>query len=186
AGEGARALVRAAVLKLRQQGVSDELLDAMTEGGDPTSVLLPGSSAWVYVEVKESEVALVHAGQPITITAPAYPGRRFTATVAGVDPILDPTTRSARVRALVATPQAELKPEMFVDATIEVPLGERLAVPAAAVLDTGPRQLVFVVSGAGRFAPRSGQLGRAAPGDYEGLAGPAEGEQGVTSAHLLI
>jgi len=186
AREGASSLVRAAALKLRQQGVSDELLRVMSEGADPTTVLLPGSSVWIYVQVTESEVALVQVGQRITITAPAFPGRRFTAAVAGVDPILDPTTRSARVRALVATPQAELKPEMFVDATIEVPLGERLAVPTAAVLDTGPRQIVFVVSGAGRFAPRLVQLGHAAQGYYEVLDGLAEGEQIVTSANFLI
>ena len=54
---------------------------------------------------------------------------------------------------------------------IDVPLGERLAVPEDAVLDTGTRQIVFVVRGEGDFEPRAVQLGREADGFREVLAG---------------
>ena len=184
---GADGLVRAAAVKLRQKGISEAQLAQVARGeGDPTNLLLPGKSVWVYVQVYEYELGLVRPGQALTITAPSLPGRRFTARVAGIDPILDPATRTARVRALVSTPTADLRPESFVDVSIEAPLGERLAVPEDAVLDTGTRRIVFVVRGQGEFEPRAVELGRDAQGFYEVLSGLEAGEEVVVAANFLI
>jgi Cu(I)/Ag(I) efflux system membrane fusion protein len=107
AREGADALVRAAALKLRQQGVSEAQLREMgRDGRDPVNLLLPGKDVWVYAQVYEYEVELVRPGQEMVVTAPALPGRTFRAAVVAVDPILNAMTRSARVRALVSTPEA--------------------------------------------------------------------------------
>ncbi len=187
AQRGAEGLVRAAALRLRQKGVPEAQLAAIARGdGDPTNLLLPGKSVWVYAQVYEYELGLVRVGQPLAVTAPSLPGRRFTARIAAIDPILDPGTRTARVRALVATPQGDLRPESFVDVTIEVPLGDRLAVPEDAVLDTGTRRIVFVVRGAGEFEPRAVELGRDAQGFVEVLSGLASGEEVVVAANFLI
>jgi Cu(I)/Ag(I) efflux system membrane fusion protein len=70
--------------------------------------------------------------------------------------------------------------------TLRVPLGEKLAVPQEAVLDTGEHQIVFVTKDEGRFEPRSVQLGRDAEGFYEVLSGLDAGEEVVTSANFLI
>jgi RND family efflux transporter MFP subunit len=184
---GADGLVRAAAVKLRQKGISEAQLAQVARGeGDPTNLLLPGKSVWVYAQVYEYELGLVRPGQTLTITAPSLPGRRFTARVTGIDPILDPATRTARVRALVATPAADLRPESFVDVSIEVPLGTRLAVPEDAVLDTGTRRIVFVVRGQGEFEPRAVELGRNAQGFYEVLSGLEAGEEVVVAANFLI
>ncbi len=184
---GADGLVRAAAIKLRQKGVPEGQLAAVARGGgDPTNLLLPGKNVWVYAQVYEYELGLVRVGQPVAITAPSLPGRRFTARIAAIDPILDPATRTARVRVLVATPQADLRPESFVDVTIEVPLGNRLAVPEDAVLDTGTRRIVFVVHGEGEFEPRAVELGRDAQGFYEVLSGLSAGEEVVVAANFLI
>jgi membrane fusion protein, copper/silver efflux system len=184
---GADGLVRAAAVKLRQKGISEAQLAQVARGaGDPTNLLLPGKSVWVYAQVYEYELGLVRPGQTLTITAPSLPGRRFTARVAGIDPILDPATRTARVRALVSTPAADLRPESFVDVSIEAPLGERIAVPEDAVLDTGTRRIVFVVRGQGEFEPRAVELGRDAQGFYEVLSGLEVGEEVVVAANFLI
>jgi len=182
---GADGLVRAAAMRLRQKGISESQLAQVTRG-DPTNLLLPGKSVWVYAQVYEHELGLVRPGQTLTITAPSLPGRRFTARVAGIDPILDPATRTARVRALVSTPTGDLRPESFVDVSIEVPLGERLAVPEDAVLDTGTRRIVFVVRGEGEFEPRAVELGRDAQGFYEVRSGLEAGEEVVVAANFLI
>ena len=86
----------------------------------------------------------------MVVTSPALPGERFTTEILAIDPILDPMTRTTRVRGLVSTPDATLRPESFVDVMIHVPLGEQLAVPEDAVLDTGEHQLVFAVRTMGR------------------------------------
>lgn len=183
AHRSADALVAAARLKLRQKGVSEAELAA---GSDPTNLLLPGNAAWIYVQLYESEMGLVHPGQRIAVTIPSVPGAVYDAEVVAVDPILDPTTRSLRVRARIAKPDARLHPEAFVHATVEIPLGDRLAVPSDAVVNTGERTIVFVVHGDGEFEPRSVRLGRRAGEWIEVLDGVAEGDVVVTSANFLI
>jgi membrane fusion protein, copper/silver efflux system len=184
---GGSALVRGAYLRLRQQGLADEQIRALTRAErDPVELLLPGESVWIYAQVYEYEAPLVQPGQTMTITVSSQPGRAFTAKVAAIDPILDPLTRTARVRGLVATPQKDLRPESFVQVKIHVPLGDKLSLPSDAVLDTGDHQIVFVVKDEGRFEPRSITLGRMAQGYYEVLDGLREGEEVVTSANFLI
>ncbi len=184
---GSNAIVRSAALKLRQQGLSEAQLDAiMHEKSDPTNLLLPDKAVWVYAQVYEYEAPLVQAGQPVDITVPSVPGRVYSAKVAAVDSILNPSTRTVRVRMLVPTPDRSLRPESFVKVTIHIPLGETLALPRDAVLDTGATQVVFVVKDGGMFEPRSVTLGRAAEGYYEVLGGVSEGEEVVTSANFLI
>jgi multidrug efflux pump subunit AcrA (membrane-fusion protein) len=187
ARRGADAIVRSAALRLRQRGVSEAQLGAIAPaGGDPLNLLLPGKSVWVYAQVYEYELDLVRPGERVTVTAPSTPHQTYTGTVVAIDPVLDPATRTARVRVLLPTPDANLRPETFVQARIDVPLGRVLAVPEGAVLDTGEHRIVFVVADEGRFEPRSVTLGREAQGYWEVLAGLEEGEEVVTSANFLI
>ena len=187
ARQGADGLVRAAALRLRQLGVDERAIArVLPEHGDPENLLLPGKSAWVYLQIYEFELDLVRPGQTARLTLPSYPGRVFDAEIVSVDPILDPMTRTARARALVASPDVTFHPEAYVDATIEVPLGEVTAVPQAAVLDTGTRRIAFVVHGAGDFEPRALTLGRDGGGFYEVLDGLQPGDEVVTSANFLI
>lgn len=184
---GNNALVRGAYLRLLQQGLSEDQIRTLARADrDPVELLLPSDNVWVYAQVYEYEVPLVRPGQEMTVTVPSQPGREFHAKVGAVDAILDPATRTVRVRGLVATPAKELRPESFVQVRIVVPLGDKLAVPTEAVLDTGDHQIVFVVRGEGRFEPRSVKLGRSAQGYYEVLDGLADGDEVVTSANFLI
>ena len=187
AREGADALIRAAALRLRQQGISEaQIREIARDDRDPVNLLLPGKNVWVYGQVYEYEVELVRPGQELVVTVPSLPGRRYRARVVAIDPILNAMTRTARIRALVSTPDESLRPETFVHVELHVPLGEKVAVPENAVLDTGEHQIVFVVAGEGRFEPRSVELGREAQGYYEVLSGVEPGERVVTSANFLI
>jgi Cu(I)/Ag(I) efflux system membrane fusion protein/cobalt-zinc-cadmium efflux system membrane fusion protein len=75
---------------------------------------------------------------------------------------------------------------MFVNATLRVPLGEQLVVPASGVLQSGTRQIVFVDRGAGYLEPREVQLGPAVGEEYIVLHGLKVGERVVTSANFLV
>jgi Cu(I)/Ag(I) efflux system membrane fusion protein len=138
------------------------------------------------VQVYEDEAPLITPGSRLTIEVPSLPGRTLEATVFGVDPTVNPTTRTVRVRALVATPDRELRPDAYATATIRVPLGDRLAVPRNAVLDSGIHRLVFVIDGDGTFTPHEVHLGRAAQGYFEVLDGVKAGDEVATSANFLI
>lgn len=186
--ERADALVTAAAMKLKLMGLGQEQIDALDERTAPTNLLLgrPGGMLWVYADIYESDAALVKAGQGVAVTLPALPGKTFRGTINAVDPVLNPNTRTLRVRAEISDPDGQLKPEMFVNASIEVPLGERLAVPIDAVLDTGERQTVFVETAPGEFAPREVKVGRQADGQDEILSGLKTGEKVVTKANFLL
>ncbi len=179
--------MRAATLRLRQLGLADQQIRAISAAGQsPVDLLLPAKTAWVYAQVYEFEMATVQPGQTVTISAPAQPRRTYAGRVVTVDPILDPATRTARVRIQVPSADASLRPQSFVQTTIHVPSGDVTAVPADAVLPTGERHIVFVVSGEGTFEPRAVRLGREADGYYEVVEGLQPGDEVVTSANFLI
>ena len=185
AATGGDALVRAVALKLRRQGIGEREL-ATLAGLDPTTLILPGPRVWIYAQVFEEDVPLVTAGMPFTVDVPSEPGRSYAATVFAVDPTVMAESRTARVRSLVDTPDARLRPGTFVTATFHVALGDRLAVPRGAVLDSGTHRLVFVAAEGGRFIPREVRLGRTGDDHVEILDGVTAGERVVTSANFLI
>ncbi|HBQ38531.1 MAG TPA: hypothetical protein DD714_06025 [Candidatus Omnitrophica bacterium] len=187
--ERAQRLVDASHLRLRRMGLSHELIEeiATWEGPDQSLILADSSGrVWLYAPIYEFELPLVKLGQTVTIEVPAIPGMKLDGAIKSIDPVLDPATRSARIRAILTDPQNILKPEMFVNASIAVAAGERLAVPEEAVFDTGTKQVIFVDKGEGLFEPRDVTVGVKAEGYYEVTSGVAEGEIVVTSGNFLI
>ena len=102
------------------------------------------------------------------------------------DPSIDEATRTARVRIEVANPRLELRPGMYVDASLEVDGGSGLTVPLSAVLPTGARNLVFVDRGGGKLEPRDVELGGKFGDNLVVLRGLGEGDRVVASANFLI
>jgi RND family efflux transporter MFP subunit len=144
--------------------------------------------SWVWVEaaVYEYELGLIREGQVAWLTLSYYPGRRFHGKAIYIYPTLDAKTRTARVRFEFANPEFHLKPDMYADVNMEIPLGRALSVPRDVVLDTGTRKIVFVALGDGRFEPRDIAVGREAEGYYEVLGGLREGEEVVSNANFMI
>jgi multidrug efflux pump subunit AcrA (membrane-fusion protein) len=103
-----------------------------------------------------------------------------------ISPMLNGATRTAEMRVQFANPDLTLRPDMFVDFKVRVPLGARVAVPEDAVLDTGAEQYVFVDKGQGYFEPRGVKLGPEAGGYYAIESGLKAGEMVVTSANFVL
>ncbi|MBI2119926.1 MAG: efflux RND transporter periplasmic adaptor subunit [Elusimicrobia bacterium] len=185
--ERAESLVNASILRLRQLGLSQEEIKRI-ENKDNTNLILPEKNGpvWVYAQIYEYESALAKVGQSIEIKAKSLPGKKFSGKIRAIDPILNKETRTLRIRAEVLNPENLLKPEMFVEVKIQVPLGNKLALPEEAVLHTGERNLVFVSLGQGKYEPREVVLGQEAEGYYELISGVSKGEKVVTSANFLI
>lgn len=144
------------------------------------------SSVWVEADVYENEISLVKVGDEATMTLAALPGREFKGKVTFISPHLDMKTRTAKARLEFPNPDLSLLPEMYADVVIDVPVGERLAVPDSAVLRTGASDIVFVSKGGGRMEIRAVRLGAKAGGYYEVLGGLSDGELVVTNARFLI
>jgi len=141
---------------------------------------------WVLADLFESDAPYLQAGQPATMSLPWASGVTWKGVVQFVYPTVDEKTRA--VRARLAFPNAELsfKPGMFVDVNVQVPLGNRLAVPDNALLASGEHRYAFVKRGEGRLQATEVKVGAMAGDYHEVLAGLSEGEEVATQATFLL
>lgn len=144
------------------------------------------SRVWVMADVFENEAGAVRMGQRASITATAYPGRRFSATVTYIQPQVDAQSRTLRIRMELENPGLLFKPDMYVDVDLSTATAPRLTVPVDAVINSGLRQTVFVDRGNGFLEPRAVQVGQQSAGQIEILSGLRAGERIVTSGTFLI
>lgn len=140
---------------------------------------------WIQAAVSERDAALISVGQPARVR-PGTAAPPLAARVTFVAPTVDDRTRTIAARLELANPGLALKPGMFVDVTVDVPLGTRLAVPDAALLLSGEHRYAFVDRGGGRLQPVEVSIGAAA-GDYvEVRGGLSEGDRVATGATFLL
>lgn len=144
------------------------------------------STVWVFAQVFQNDLGRVRAGDGAQLTVDSYPGRSFYGRVDFIYPDVDMTTRTARVRLVFANPGLRLKPGMFVNVDLHVPMGSQLAIPASAVLQTGTGQVAFIDRGDGYLDPRQITVGPQVADEYIVLKGLKPGERIVTSANFLI
>ncbi len=144
------------------------------------------STVWVNADIYENEISLVQLGQEASLTVASLPGELFTGKVTFIWPHLEPQTRTTKVRLEFPNPDLKLLPEMYANVELEIPLGEKLTVPASAVLQTGKQDVVFVDLGNGKMQIRKVELGQKIDEYYEVLRGLNEGETVVSRANFLI
>ena len=141
---------------------------------------------WVLADVYESELPFVATGQAATLRLPHDAQQIWRARVDYLYPTLDPSTRTVKARLVVDNPSLALRPDMYVDVTIEKENAAVLAVPREAVLDLGARKIVFVDLGGGRLQAREVLAGQDVGGWVAVHAGLEEGDVVVTSGQFLI
>jgi Cu(I)/Ag(I) efflux system membrane fusion protein len=148
------------------------------------------STVWVMAEIYESDLWRVRVGQPARFEVTAYPGEAFAGKVKFTYPVVDPSSRTLRVRFELRNAQGpgglKLRPGMYGHVALDLLRTSGLMVPAEAVVDTGELQYLFVVKEGGRFEPRRVRLGERGDDAYEVIEGVAEGEVVVTTANFLI
>jgi membrane fusion protein, heavy metal efflux system len=145
------------------------------------------STVWVMGDVFERDLHLVNTGDEATITTTAYPGERFTGRVNYVSDVIDPMTRTAKVRVSVPNPRSRLKPEMFASIVLGVGAsGPALTVPASAVFTEDGHSWVYVSTKAGHFTRRSIEVDQDEGADRRVLNGLRSGDRVVTGGALLL
>lgn len=145
---------------------------------------------WVVFEAYEEDLQWLNTGQSVTFHARGQASDTHEATISYIDPMIDPDSRTVRVRAEIANPGGRLKPDMLVRGTIQADAeAEQLVVPSSAVLWTGPRSLVYVhdtQADAPRFEAREVTLGPRMGNDYVITDGLEAGEHVVTHGAFRI
>ncbi len=145
------------------------------------------STVWVLGDVYEKDVGLVRAGGQARIKVPAYPEETFSGRITYVSDFLDPASRTAKVRCVVANRDGRLKLEMF--ATVEIPAAQQrtaLAIPVAALQQVDADTVVFVQRDATHFEKRAVQIGDRTEEWAEVLGGVRKGEKVATAGSFHL
>lgn len=159
-------------------------------GGDAGQVLFTIADLdmlQVVADVYERDLALVKEGQYAKVNVEAYPGMDFPATVASIGDVVDPATRTIKLRAWVNNQDHKLKPEMF--ARLHIQIGEAariLAVPKEAVLEVDGKQYVYVVEDSNRYVKKEVKAASFTAGQMRILEGLTPGQRIVIKGAVLI
>lgn len=144
------------------------------------------SRVWIVADVFESDASMIQMGMPAQISLSYGGGRKINGRVSYVQPLVDPTTRTLKVRIEIGNPDLLLKPDMFVDVDFGATMSARMTVPSEAVLDTGLKKTVFVDRGNGYLEPRQVETGVKVGDRIEITKGLKLNDRVVISSHFLI
>jgi RND family efflux transporter MFP subunit len=173
-------------------GVVTERLANAGQNVDPTTKLLTIvdlSNVWIVADVYERDLGRVREGVRASVTTTAYPDQPLEGRVSFIDPQLNATTRTAKIRVEVANPRGDLRLGMYTDVAIETASATpMLVVPKAAIQSVGDRQVVYLLSSndPGRFVEREIRLGRALGDQVEVLAGLSAGDSVVSKGSFFV
>lgn len=144
------------------------------------------SNVWILCDVYENQLSQIRTGEGAVIRVAAYPNLTLRARVQNIGPILDATSRTAKVRLELKNP-GQLRVGMFVNATFQAQQKEtRAAVPSTAVLHLHDRDWVYTPVGSGQFRRLEVSGGTMLPGNLQEIRkGLVAGQQVVTNALVL-
>ncbi|HMS71637.1 MAG TPA: efflux RND transporter periplasmic adaptor subunit [Baekduia sp.] len=179
-----------AVLRAPFDGVVTKYDVALGEVAEPERELFTVtdlSSVWVLADVYEKDITKVRSGTDAVVRVDTYPDRTFAGRVTYVADLIDPQTRSAKARVVVANPGTALKLDMF--ARVSIPTAEQrqgLLVPVAAVQTIDNQPVVFVQQSANRFERRNVELGMTAGDLVEIRSGVQAGDTVVGAGSFYL
>lgn len=140
---------------------------------------------WIYAQVLENDLGFIAPGQKVMATIPVYQ-ETVEGVIKSIAPLVDPDTRTARVRIELPHYKGELSVNMYVNVDIPVELDDSLVVPREAIMDTGLNKIVFVQTQDGVFEPRRIKTGFQGDGMVVVKSGLKMGEIIVSSGNFLL
>jgi cobalt-zinc-cadmium efflux system membrane fusion protein len=141
---------------------------------------------WVTAQVPESYIRFIQAGERVEINLVAYPGETFDGRVARLADVVDPQTRTVKVQAEMLNPHGRFRPEMYgsihhIESTIRMAV-----IPAAAVIHSGDRTVVFVERSPGHFEERTVTVGKPTGTMVRVVNGVTAGDSIVVDGVMLL
>ena len=213
---GTKAALTAARRKLLILGLNDATIDSLTKRTDLAAVfslnspidgivvernatvgasvgtdanlfkIIDLSRVWIDANVFEKDLQQVRLGQEVRLTVPAFPGTTFSGRVILVNSVVDPDTRTVKVRTEVANPDGRLKPDMFANVQIVTALNRTaISIPQSAVLNDEGKTIVFVADGNG-YKKRQVQAGIQSNDRVEIVDGLNAGDKVVVKGNYLL
>ncbi len=182
-------LLSSSIVRLKQLGLSDSQISEWGNGKRNLDELILGSKngrAYIYSSIYESDIAYVKRGQKVILKIDSFPEKLFTGTIQSIDSILDEKNRTLRFRSYVSDKDNLLKPQMFGNIEISIPLKKALSIPKSAVLNTGKYKLAYKKVSSKEFTPAMVKTGMETDEFYEVLDGLQEGEEIVVESNFLL
>ncbi|WP_394822950.1 efflux RND transporter periplasmic adaptor subunit [Pendulispora albinea] len=156
---------------------------------DPAAILMivaDLSNVWVTANIQEKDIRRVHQGDDAVATFNAYPGESFGGKVLFVGDLLDPETRTIKVRIAFDNPDSRLKPGMFATVSFHGQAVRELTVPVASVVIVGDKSHVFFETGPWEFERRPVEVGDQVGDRFIVTKGLEVGQRIVTSNAVLL
>ncbi len=145
------------------------------------------SAVWVVGNVPEKDVQFIRKDQKVDVIVSAYPHAIVPGTITYLGDVLDPATRTMRLRVTVQNPGRLLKPEMYATVLVyESPTPDALTVPLEAVQNGPTGTIVFVQRGMNDFEVRTVKVGSEQGEVVTVLEGVSVGEQVVTKGSFML
>lgn len=149
--------------------------------------LLELSTVWIEMDVYEHDSGIVELGQEVKLEFTALPEEEIISQIDFINPVLDPKSRTLKVRTTVQNPNGKLKPGMVADATLKIELGGApLVIPRSAIIDTGKRKVAWVKVDDRTFQAKTLKTGFESEGYVEVYEGLQEGDQVVIEGNFLL
>jgi len=161
--------------------------EVRSDGATPLITVASLDSVWVLGDAYEQDLGLVNEGAKVSVRVPAYPGETFAGRVKHIGEVVDPNTRTVKIRCVVDNPGHRLKPEMYAKMDVETPGGTKLiTVPSKAVLNDGDKAMVVVATEGNVFRTRIVQVGPEVESNVRIISGLTSGEKIVTSGAIFM
>lgn len=187
--ENTKQMIQSSKIRLKVLGLSDDQILRLTQKGSQSEGLLvtgKGQDNWIYADIFEVDLPFIKKGHSAQINANFLQGKSLAGEVISVDQVIDPNTRTAKVRIQLLENHPSIRPESYVNVTIFAPLGEQVSVPLEAILDTGKEIFVFVKKGHGTFEPRKVRVLLETDSDAAVSSGVSPGEEVVLGGNFML
>ena len=143
-------------------------------------------TAWLMSDVPETELHKVQKGENVEIVFSSFPDKKLIGKAAAIGDIVDPVTRTVKVRVTLQNPSGRLLPGMFARVDFSYPQRDVILLPLNAIVTVDANDYVFVQTSTGEFSRRKVTISNANELSAVVLNGVAEGEKVVTGGTMLL
>lgn len=161
--------------------------EVRADAAQPLFTVSSLDTVWVLADVYEQDLGLVENGANVDVHVPAYPGEAFPGRVGHIGEVVDPASRTVKIRCVVPNPGGRLKPEMFAKIDLRNTGGKKvIVIPSRSVVSDGDKSKIIIAGGGNVFGVRVVDVGPEVEGRVRVLRGLSAGEKIVTDGALFL
>lgn len=167
-------------------GATTGEISKSTDNSEAICTIADLSTVWILGDVYEKDLASVQPGSNVEITVSAYPRETWNGKIAQVSDVVDPATRTLKMRIVMLNPGRKFKPDMFASIRVHRHMTQAMLIPTSAVLHEGGDTAVMVQTASGKYERRLIEERPVNAEETIAVKGLSPGEQVVTEGAALL